>query len=63
MRFQNYINEIEDKRMEQYKKKIAKRLKVDPKYLDFIGKDTMGYYFNVLDRKHKDYKSTKFERI
>jgi len=61
MRLKQYL--VEDKQMEQAKQKIAKRLKVDPKYLDFIGKDNMGYYFNITDRKHKDYKSTKFERI
>lgn len=61
MRLKQYL--IEDKHMEKAKQKLAKRLNVDPKYLDFIGKDNMGYYFNVIDRKHKDYKSTKFERI
>lgn len=60
MRFKLYL--IEDRRVEQAKKKIAKRIKVDPKYLHYIGDDDSGYYFNVTDKKHKEYKSTKFER-
>jgi len=61
MRLIRYL--VEDRKLEQAKKKISKRLKVDPKYLEFIGKDDYGYYFNITDRKHKDYQSTKFERI
>jgi hypothetical protein len=61
MKFKSYL--IEDRRMEQAKKSIAKRVKVDPKYLEFIGKDVSGYYFNITDKKHREYKSTKFERI
>jgi hypothetical protein len=61
MRLKQYL--IEDKHMEQAKQKLAKRLNVDPKYLNYIDKDNFGYYFNVTDRKHKDYKSTKLEKI
>ena len=61
MRLNRYL--VEDRKLDQAKKNIAKRLKVDPKYLEFIGKDDYGYYFNITDRKHKDYKSTKFEKI
>jgi hypothetical protein len=61
MRLKQYL--VEDRKQEQAKKKIAKRLKVDTKFLEFVGKDGFGYYFNVTDRKHKDFQSTKFERI
>jgi hypothetical protein len=61
MRLIRYL--VEDRKLEKAKKKISKRLKVDPEYLKFIGKDDYGYYFNVTDKKHKDYQSTKFERI
>ena len=60
MRFKKYL--IEDKDKERARKKIAKRIKVDPTKLIFIGQDEYGYYFNVMDRKHPEYKSTKFER-
>jgi hypothetical protein len=42
------------------KKSISKRIKVDPDDLDYIGKDKMGlYYFNVTDKRHPEYQSTK----
>jgi hypothetical protein len=58
MRFQEYL--IENKKIEQTKMKLAKQLDVDSKYLDYIGDDKFGYYFNITDPKHKEYKSTKF---
>lgn len=60
MRFEEYL--IEDKKVEQAKMKLAKQLNVDSKYLDYIGDDKFGYYFNITDSKHKEYKSTKFVR-
>ena len=58
MRFKKYL--IEDRKVEQAKKKISQRVKVDPKYLKYIGDDEFGYYFNIMDKKHREYGSTKF---
>jgi hypothetical protein len=60
MKFKRYL--IEDRNVEKAKKRISKRIKINPKYLDYIGDDEFGYYFNVMDKKHKDYQSTKFEK-
>lgn len=58
MRFKQYL--IEDRKVDQARRKLAKHLKVDPEYLHYIGDDEVGYYFNVTDKTHKDYESTKF---
>ena len=52
MRFNQYL--IEDRRIEQARKKLAKRVNVDPKYLDYIGDDEYGYYFNITDKNIKN---------
>ena len=46
---------------------IAKRIKVDVKYLDYVGTEDyehMGImlYFNVTDHKHEKYRSTVVQR-
>lgn len=61
MKFKLYL--IEDRKLEQAKKIIAKRENVDPKYLKFIGHDRYGYWFNITDPKHPEYKSTKLGQI
>lgn len=68
MRLNKYLKEATDKNIEITRKIIAKRIKVDPKYLKFIGmadyKDMgKGYNFNVTDKKHKQYKSTTQELV
>jgi hypothetical protein len=57
MRLKQYI--VEDSKVDTARLKLSKQLKVKPEYLEYIDKDSYGYYFNVTDRKHKDYKSTK----
>lgn len=46
MRFKQYL--IEDRKVERARRKLSD--------------DEMGYYFNVTDKTHKDYESTKFVR-
>lgn len=43
-----------------YRAKLAKELKISPKHLAFLDKDKNGYYFNVTDKKHKHFGSTRF---
>ena len=66
LRLQEFLKE--DKNIEITRNIIAKRSKVDPKYLKFIGMEDYkhlgkGYNFNITDPKHKQYKSTKQELI
>lgn len=66
MRFKEYTEMDEAKlgvlqfNISTARKSISKRIKVDPDDLDYIGKDKMGmYYFNVTDKRHPEYQSTK----
>lgn len=66
MRFKEYVEMDEAKlgvlqfNISTARKSISKRIKVDPDDLEYIGKDKIGmYYFNVTDKKHPDYRSTK----
>ncbi len=43
-----------------YRALLAKQLGIRTSGLEFIGKDAKGYYYNVLDKKSKHYKSTRF---
>lgn len=49
------------------RKKVALRTKVRPQDLEFIGMETYaqgeGYYFNIMDKSHKNYKSTIMELL
>lgn len=60
MRLEQYI--LQDN-MKLARKRLSVKLKIDPKYLEYVDKDKHGYYFNVTDRKHKDYKSTKLQKV
>ncbi len=66
MRFKEYTEMDEAKlgvlqfNISAARKSISKRIKVDPDDLEYIGKDKMGmYYFNVTDKRHPEYQSTK----
>ena len=66
MRFKEYTEMDEAKlgvlqfNISTARKSISKRIKVDPDDLEYIGKDKMGmYYFNVTDKRHPEYQSTK----
>ena len=59
MRLKQYLVEDREKDREKAKKHLALQIKVDPEHLDFIGDDKYGYYFNIKDKKHKDFGSTK----
>ena len=54
-----YLVEVEPAGITVYRAKLAKELGLKPKHLEFVDKDNYGYYFNVTDRKHKLYKSTR----
>ena len=71
MRFSQYLNEVSNRsphrnidkdKMFQVRDRLAKREKVRPVDLDFIGMEKYsgkeGYYFNIMDKKHKKYQST-----
>lgn len=71
MRLIKYLTEAykaSPKEIKAAAKSIAKRKSVKEKYLEFIGAEDYGdmgklFYFNVTDKKHKDYKSTLAEKI
>lgn len=49
---------------DKYKNEIARKHKVNPKFIEYIGMQDYGdfgilYYYNINDPKHPDYKSTK----
>ena len=54
------LAEAEPAGVSVYRALLAKQLNVKVKDLEFIGKDASGYYYNVLDKKSKHYKSTRF---
>lgn len=67
MRLKQYLTE-KYKNIEKTKIIISKKYNVNPKFLEFIGSEKygskgIGYYFNIMDPKHGDYKSTKMEFI
>lgn len=76
MRFKEYLEEvsnisphrhIDKDEMFRARDRKAQKEKVRPVDLEFIGmerySDKKGYYFNILDKKHKKYKSTVMELI
>jgi hypothetical protein len=71
MRFNKYLTEAYKASPEEIKKAAkaaAKRKTVKEKHLQFIGAEDYGdlgrlFYFNITDKKHKDYKSTIGEKI
>lgn len=71
MRLQTFLEatKIVDKReLDRVRKKKAMEVKCRPEDLDFIGMedygpDGKGWYFNVMDKKHKMYRSTLMELV
>lgn len=54
-------------KVKKARENLAKKIKANPEDLEFIGKEEYGegtgYYFNVINPRHKDYKSTKMELL
>ena len=65
MRFKEFIDNEDSVQMAR--ERLAARIKARPQDLEYVGMERYagkkGYYFNVIDKRHRDYKSTKMELI
>jgi mannose-6-phosphate isomerase-like protein (cupin superfamily) len=63
----NKVEEEIDDNIQYAREKLAKRIKCRPQDLEYIGKEKyasgIGYHFNVIDKRHREYKSTKMELL